>query len=263
MAEEIDQLLWPDDVLGAAHRGLTFDVSGDRETAKLALGRPLDGGVGRQCSHRTGWCSRLACQNASTCNSSCSAVKYTKYPTRLRKSRRTPETRVPLYFAPIPGCSASSATDSPKSAPMAPGADKRFSAHQAAALRTCAAARVETLTRRATELAYFGSETSSSSSVTNSPRPISAMALRSSSSCAAVSEKLSSAPRVTTATTAPSARGMPSSTILPLTTVPVATCIELEYYARQRTRMLGPNVRHERRTKGRDAAFGTSARWRG
>ena len=26
---------------------------------------------------------------------------------------------------------------------------------------------------------------------------------------------------------------------------------------------LGPNVRHERRAKGREAAFGTSARWRG
>ena len=25
----------------------------------------------------------------------------------------------------------------------------------------------------------------------------------------------------------------------------------------------GPNVRHERRRKGREAAFGTSARWRG
>ena len=28
-------------------------------------------------------------------------------------------------------------------------------------------------------------------------------------------------------------------------------------------RQLGPNVRHERRAKGREAAFGTSARWRG
>ena len=26
---------------------------------------------------------------------------------------------------------------------------------------------------------------------------------------------------------------------------------------------MGPNVRHERRRKGREAAFGTSARWRG
>ena len=28
-------------------------------------------------------------------------------------------------------------------------------------------------------------------------------------------------------------------------------------------RLLGSNVRHERRRKGREAAFGTSARWRG
>ena len=28
-------------------------------------------------------------------------------------------------------------------------------------------------------------------------------------------------------------------------------------------RSVGPNVRHERRAKGREAAFGTSARWRG
>ena len=27
--------------------------------------------------------------------------------------------------------------------------------------------------------------------------------------------------------------------------------------------LLGPNVRHERRRKGREAAFETSARWRG
>ena len=30
-----------------------------------------------------------------------------------------------------------------------------------------------------------------------------------------------------------------------------------------RTSLLGPNVRHERQAKGREAAFGTSARWRG
>jgi len=32
---------------------------------------------------------------------------------------------------------------------------------------------------------------------------------------------------------------------------------------KERHRFLGPNVRHERRRKGREAAFGTSARWRG
>src|SRR5436853_1712528 len=71
----------------------------------------------------------------------------------------------------------------------------------------------------------FGNDCSSSSRVTYSPRSISAMAAKSSFSCASVSEKLSSAPRVTTATIAPSVRGTPSTTIFPLTTVPVATCM--------------------------------------
>ena len=30
---------------------LTFDMSGDQEAAKLALGRPLDGGVRRHTAH--------------------------------------------------------------------------------------------------------------------------------------------------------------------------------------------------------------------
>src|SRR3954465_6410900 len=75
----------------------------------------------------------------------------------------------------------------------------------------------------------FGNDCSNSSRVTYSPRSISAMAARSSSSCVAVSEKLSSAPRVTTATTAPSVRETPSTTIFPLTTVPVATCMDPWY----------------------------------
>src|SRR4051812_7277492 len=75
----------------------------------------------------------------------------------------------------------------------------------------------------------FGNDCSNSSRVTHSPRSISAMAARSSSSCVSVSEKLSSAPRVTTATTAPSVRETPSTTIFPLTTVPVATCMA-EWY---------------------------------
>src|SRR6185295_17202936 len=75
----------------------------------------------------------------------------------------------------------------------------------------------------------FGNDCSNSSRVTYSPRSISVMAARSSFSCVSVSEKLSSAPRVTTATTAPSGRETPSTTIFPLTTVPVATCM-VQYY---------------------------------
>ncbi len=43
--------------------------------------------------------------------------------------------------------------------------------------------------------------------------------------------------------------------------------IEMRAYARDGglwdVLLVGPNVRHERRAKGREAAFGTSARWRG
>ena len=47
VAEDGDKLLGPDDVLSAAHRGLTFDMSGGPKGAKRPLGRPLDGGVRR------------------------------------------------------------------------------------------------------------------------------------------------------------------------------------------------------------------------
>src|SRR5438270_10396146 len=62
----------------------------------------------------------------------------------------------------------------------------------------------------------FGNDCSNSSRVTYSPRSISAMAAKSSFSCVFVREKLSLAPRVTTATTAPSVRETPSTTIFPL-----------------------------------------------
>src|SRR5436305_2271314 len=63
----------------------------------------------------------------------------------------------------------------------------------------------------------FGNDCSNSSRVTYSPRSISAMAAKSPFSCASASEKLSSAPRVTTATTAPSVRATPCTTIFSLT----------------------------------------------
>jgi hypothetical protein len=109
---------------------------------------------------------------------------------------------------------------------------------RASNLRGCARRNLDAERHR-----YRGSSRSKSSTVTYSPRSISEIAASSSSSSSELSSKASSAPRASTATTAPSGRAMPSISILPFTTVPVATCIR-QWYSVSRKPPTGVPLRH-------------------